>query len=321
MNNFTNWVPFNGTAVNNDGMMMNGFYPGGFPQQQIPVSLPANLRGGSWEPANAVSIANMMANASAINNKADSAAENESARTTLNSVNPYKWDDEVVSQSLWWTTGHISHLLNVIFRSVFEDVVSSLVTYNPATKKVVGTIYFEYNAQKKTEDGLLAFATLDPATKKTNTDIVGQYAMQMALQKNGSNIAITKEAKDIFSEFIILPTTIDKRDPNWPKKIRWDAYTSYTQSASKSGLSIVLTDIDINKVLSLALNPAPDPGNPGNKYDVSVFPGPLENASSFAEILYEVLITDNAKAIEIIGKSNLAGTKCAGPRNPYLSYT
>lgn len=277
----------------------------------------SNFASNSWQNVNAGSINSILANSAAVNQKAGEAEADNAKRATVELTAEYPWEDEVVSSSMWWDTPKISHILKYVADQIFDDVESAYVEYNQQLNKVVGTLYFEYNASPKSDTGLLAFKSLTDG--KVPNNVVDQVIRRMAQQNNGETL-VTKEGMDIMSEWIFLQTNVNRADPKWPAKIDWKKYVDFVPSASKTGCSIRLSGIDIARIIGMIIKTqkvsTPDGGTVDKKLDVVIKPGPMKAAS--IDRLFEVIIYDSQRAQDIVSAVN--GVQQFNTGNKYISY-
>ncbi len=276
-----------------------------------------NFANDIWQNVNAGNINSILANSAAVSQRAGEAKGNPEDRATVEITAEYPYEEEIVSSSLWWDTPKISHILKFVADQVFDDVESAYVDFNQQLNKVIGTLYFEYNASPKSETGLLAFKSL--ANGKVPNNVVDQVIQTMAQQNNGEAM-ITKEGMDILSDWIYLPQGINRTDPKWPMKIDWKNYVDFIPSASKAGCSIRLSGIDITRIISMIIKSkkvSTPEGTVSKKLDIVVKPGQMKAGT--IDRLYEIIIYDAQRAQEIVG----AVTGSAAPfntGNKYISY-
>lgn len=280
-----------------------------------------NVFNGVWQNVNNSTIANIIATSQGISPKANDAEEKKDARTTVEITDQYPWEQEVVSHSVWWDTPQISHITKYIADQIFDDVESAFVEFNSIINEVVGTIYFKFNAKKKSEDGILAFSTL---SNETPTNAVEQFIRLKAQQMNGE-IIMTKEGQDIISDWIYLPS-VDKRDPNWINRINWKNYVDIVPSQSETGYSIRLSGIDVAKMIGMIINHETIHTTDATgkdievtkKLEINIIPGPYKKDNPI-ERLYEIAIVDSDKARNIVAAATGNGTRFART-NAYTSY-
>ncbi len=274
-----------------------------------------------WMGVNVGAINAIIASASAVNEKAENVEAKEDARTTVEITEQYPWEDEVIVRSMWWDTPKISHILKSIADQIFDDVESAFVSYNATKNKVLGTLYFKFNAAKKTENGLLAFTTV---SRMPANNPVEQFMRLSAQQRNG-DVIMSKEGQDIISNWIYTEK-IDKSKPNWQSAINWQNYVDIVPSQSESGITIRLSGLDMSKMLAMIINhrtikTTDESGKDvelTKKLDVVVVPGPPVKDQAF-NYLFEIAISEHDDATRVIeeasGKDNRYNRA-----NSYISY-
>lgn len=276
---------------------------------------------GNWQGVNVGAINGIIANAMPINDKAEEAAEKKDSRTVVEITKQYDWENEVVSHSLWWDTPQISHIIKYIADQIFDDVESAFVDYNPRTNSVQATLYFKYNAAKKSEDGILAFTSVN---RMPGNNAVEQYMRISAQQKFGDTF-MTKEGQEIISDWLYLPG-VNKSNNKWITNINWTNYVDIVPSQSETGVSIRLSGLDVSAMIGMIINhqtvettdASGKPVTLEKRLDVVVIPGRPKKDNAI-EKLFEVIITDHERAESIIGEINGNQSKFARS-NPYQSY-
>lgn len=278
---------------------------------------------GQWGNVNVAAldaIMNNSANMQSQNSEENTAKVNEI--TKLVTAKQYPWKDEVVSSSLCWATPKISHVIKEIAAQIFSDVESAFVDYDVNSNKVVGTIYFKFNAVKSNDDDLLAFGSYD---NKTPANGLAQQIMMLSAKQHNGSYVITKEGQEILSDWIYTDSKINKNDKNWINHINWSNYVSLVQSASETGCSIKVTNLNVAKIISLIINhetikETNDQGQAvetTRKLDVIINPGTTKRGTF--ERIFDIIIYDNDRAKAIA--SEISGTNMIfNNRNNYVSY-
>lgn len=272
-----------------------------------------------WTPTNIGTIFNVLNNSARVDSTTEVNSD-ATKRATIEVTEEYPWQDEVLGSILMWDTAKISHILKNIADMVFDDVESAYV-HADEHGNVIGTLYFSYNGEKKTENGLLAFSTIN---KTVPTDIVHQVINRMQQQKSGE-VVMTKEAMDIMSNWVFVPG-LDKSKPNWPKNIRWNDLVEVVPSASKYGCSIRLTNIRMDSIISMIIKSLKETTVKQNgekvevKRDLYVEVKPsARKATNPMERFFEIRIIDLEKSQRIT--EAVAPNMATRLGNPYMSYT
>ena len=283
--------------------------------------------GNNYVPVNAGSINAVIANSTLVNPKAGEAEQDTSSRTTLEVTSQIPWENRIVSYGIRMNTSELSGYLWKLASQAFDDVISGYVEYNAQYRKIIGTLYFAFNGAKKSDKGLLAFKSIN---SEVPDNIVDQYLMRQLQQKNGNSI-MTKEAMDIFSDLIYLPNGVNRADPKWPTKIKWDSvYADVVKFGYDNRGNPIpayrLSGIDMTRVLNMLISSKEETVTKENgkvetvsrKVETVIKPGqPIPGS---IERSFDIIIYDVERAKTIINELTGSNAQLYGGSN-FVSYT
>lgn len=279
-----------------------------------------------WSNVNASAIDALIHGSGNLGNPNSSSTATDSNKETIakiESIKQYPYEDEIVSQTTYWDTGKLAHILYEIFAQIFADVDSADVTYDQSTGKVIGTLYFKYNGVKKNPEDYLAFALINQQINANND--LGQQIMIMNTLNNRGNVVLTKEAQEIFADLVHPITQIDRGNPNWINKIDWPKYSYLVRAANEYGCNICLTGLNVAKIINIIINhkTSREVDANGNtkettrKLDIVVTPGTIKAGTD--ERQYEIVIFDHERAMAVANAATGTGYQF-GTGNLYRSY-